>query len=128
MENHETEDKCKLTFEQLPEVVLQLRDQLPRIEAMLGKLNSIPAAESPLLNLQQASRFLNLAESTIYSKVCRMQIPVIKKGKKLYFQKAELLAWLMEGKRKPQSVGKDAAADFFAPSTLRKAARQGPKR
>lgn len=50
------------------------------------------------LTIQEASKFLNLATSTIYSKCSRGQLPYMKKGKKLYFSKDELENYLKSGK------------------------------
>jgi excisionase family DNA binding protein len=114
----------RITFEQLPEVVGEIKDQLMRIENILMHLTDLREPEALLLTLKEASAFVNLAESTIYSKVCRMEIPVIKKGKKLYFQKEELLKWLLEGKRSKQTQVNDAASDFFNKAARSRNARR----
>ena len=41
-----------------------------------------------------------IAKATLYGKCCNLLIPHFKKGKKLYFDKVELLDWLKSGKRK----------------------------
>lgn len=50
------------------------------------------------LDLQDAAEFLKLKVTTIYSYTSKSQIPFIKRGKKLYFEKCKLEAWLKEGK------------------------------
>lgn len=60
------------------------------------------AKETPfakILTLEEASQYLNLAKQTIYGLTSKRLIPFIKKGKKLYFVKADLEAWLMTGKK-----------------------------
>lgn len=52
------------------------------------------------LNVGQACEFLGIAKPTLYTKCSKQIIPHFKKGKKLYFHKAELIAWLKSGKRK----------------------------
>ncbi|HOZ51409.1 MAG TPA: helix-turn-helix domain-containing protein [Chitinophagaceae bacterium] len=52
------------------------------------------------MNTKEACNFLNLAKPTIYSLTSKRKIPFIKKGKKLYFKKADLEVWLNEGKKK----------------------------
>jgi hypothetical protein len=52
------------------------------------------------LNVEEASVFLNLAKATLYSLSSTSKIPVIKKGKRLYFSKQSLIDWLNLGRRK----------------------------
>jgi excisionase family DNA binding protein len=52
------------------------------------------------MTIDEACLFLNLAKPTIYSLTSKRKIPFIKKGKKLYFKKMDLEAWLNEGKKK----------------------------
>ncbi|MES2454800.1 MAG: helix-turn-helix domain-containing protein [Bacteroidota bacterium] len=118
----------KLTFEELPGAVSEIREQLGRIEMALTLLCEHREPENTLLTLAEAAEFLKLAESTIYTKVCRMEIPVIKKSKRLYFEKGELLNWLMEGKRTTQSESSNVAEDFLKNRSPRKAARVRLKR
>lgn len=48
------------------------------------------------LNLQEASKFLNLAPQTLYGLTSRKAIPFLKKGKKLLFAKDALEKWMLE--------------------------------
>ncbi len=61
-----------------------------------------PEAQSNLMSLQEAAKFLNLAPQTIYGRTSNGTIPFIRKGK-LYFQKSELEAWVLQGKRKTKA-------------------------
>lgn len=49
--------------------------------------------------VKQAAAFLDLAEQTIYGLTSRNEIPHYKRGKKLYFLKAELEKWMLENRR-----------------------------
>ena len=60
------------------------------------------APASDLLTLKQAAEFLNLAPQTIYGHTSNGTIPFIRKGK-LYFQKSELEAWVLQGKRQTKA-------------------------
>jgi excisionase family DNA binding protein len=44
--------------------------------------------------MQETSKLLNLLVSTIYSKVCKREIPVNKQGKRIYFYRYELMKWI----------------------------------
>jgi predicted DNA-binding transcriptional regulator AlpA len=61
-----------------------------------------PEAASEFMNLEEAAKFIKKAEQTIYGYTCKGTIPFIRKGK-LYFQKSELEAWLLQGKRKTKA-------------------------
>lgn len=86
------------TFDQIPKLMGKLIDKMEHIEMLLKSLNNDPTIEDQLLNIAEASKFLNLSISTLYSKVSRNEIPVCKKGKRLYFLKAELTNWVRSGK------------------------------
>ncbi|MEJ7821515.1 MAG: helix-turn-helix domain-containing protein [Chitinophagaceae bacterium] len=63
--------------------------------------NTTLASESTkqILNISEASEFLNLAKQTLYGFTSKNEIPFIKRGKKLYFRKTDLESWLLEGKQ-----------------------------
>ena len=52
------------------------------------------------LDVNEACKFLGIAKPTHYTKCSKQIIPHFKQGKKLYFHKEELIAWLKSGKRK----------------------------
>jgi len=88
-----------LTFDQLPKAVSELLEKVSKIEDILSHDNSNEPDADSLFSIKQASAFLNLSISTIYGKVCRREIPVSKQGKKLYFNKIELLDWIRSGRK-----------------------------
>jgi len=53
-----------------------------------------------LLTIQEAAKFLSLTVPTIYSKVSKGELPVMKRSKRLYFSRTELLEYLKEGRKK----------------------------
>jgi len=94
----------EITFEKLPEAVNQLYDKLETIERLLLiKSNDPQPEEDKLLTIQQAAEILHLSVPTIYGLVHRAEVPVCKRGKRLYFSKKELTSWIMGGRRKTVS-------------------------
>lgn len=90
-----------LTFNELPQAITQLYEKLEQIERLL--LNQHKQSDNQsgqLLTVQQAADLLNLSVPTIYGLVSRMEIPVSKKGKRLYFSKEELADWVKTGRRR----------------------------
>lgn len=55
--------------------------------------------DSNLLTVQEAAKFLDLTVPTIYTKVSRGELPVIKAAKRIYFLKEDLISQLKKGKR-----------------------------
>ncbi|NIJ56150.1 helix-turn-helix domain-containing protein [Dyadobacter arcticus] len=88
------------SFDQLPRAVSELHKKLDSIQDLLLESRPpIPPAVE-LLTISQAAEFLNLSVQTLYGKVCHREIPVSKKGKRLYFYKSELEEWIKSGKKK----------------------------
>lgn len=73
---------------------------LERIETMVENLSPENLSEDNLLTVDQTSKLVKLSVSTIYSKVSRKEIPAFKIGKRLYFSKDEITAWIKSGKIK----------------------------
>ena len=65
-----------------------------------------------LLSVQEAAQFLNLKVPTIYSKSSKGELPVMKRGKRLYFSSTELMEYLKEG-RKKSNVEIEAEAESY---------------
>lgn len=61
-----------------------------------------PTTDQPeqLLTIQEAAEFLSLTVPTMYSKVSKGELPVMKRSKRLYFSRTELLEYLKDGRKK----------------------------
>ncbi len=64
--------------------------------------NEQPTTDQPeqLLTIQEAAEFLSLTVPTMYSKVSKGELPVMKRSKRLYFSRTELLEYLKDGRKK----------------------------
>jgi len=69
--------------------------------------------EAEFLTITQASELLSLAKPTIYTLTSKNEIPFIKKGKKLYFKKSDLIEWLNTGRRLTKSEIEKEADDYL---------------
>lgn len=58
-----------------------------------------PKPEKQIFQLEEAASFLGLSKSTIYRLTSTNEIPFLKKGGKIWFERTELIAWLKEGKK-----------------------------
>jgi len=90
----------QITFEQLPSAFLHLFQKIEHIEKLLEQRQNPQLEPDEVLTIQQAAGFLKLSVPTLYGLVSRSQLPVSKRGKRLYFSKAELTAWIKEGRKK----------------------------
>jgi len=88
------------TFDQIPKMIGKLFEKMERIESLLSTITMRQGQKDELLTILEASKFLNLAVPTIYSKVSRNEIPVNKQWKRLYFYKSKLLKWISSGRMK----------------------------
>ena len=100
----------EITFEQLPKTVKEISEKVNNIERLLlAKPENLQPETSDLLTIKQASDFITLSVPTIYGLVHRAEIPVSKKGKRLYFSRQDLTEWIKSGRRKTNDeISKEA--------------------
>lgn len=82
------------TFDQIPIMINKLHDKLEHLEKLIERISVTRENKDELLNIEEASKLLNLSISTIYSKVCKREIPFNKQGKRVYFYKNQLMKWI----------------------------------
>jgi len=80
--------------------------RINRIEELIFNANFEKSGDEleadRLLNVREATRFLGDAVATLYGRTSRNEIPFYKRGKKVYFKKAELLEWVEQGRVRSQ--------------------------
>ena len=107
-----------VTFESLPSAVATLTNQVQELRKLVlnQQGNLQPKGHNDFLTIKEAGDLLNLAKATIYSKVSKGELPAMKRGKKLYFSKAELISFIKAG-RKPTNEEREAEAAKFLVGT-----------
>jgi len=103
-----------LTFEQLPQAVGQLYEKLQQIEKLLDDSQRTQSSSNPpkaLLTVGEAAEFLSLAVPTVYSMVSRGELPHMKRSKRLYFDRGELMAYLRDGRQQTNEEIEESALD-----------------
>ena len=88
------------TFDQIPVMMNKIHDKLDYLEKLILRISTVEENKEELLNIQEASKLLDLSVSTIYSKVCKREIPFNKQGKRIYFYRHELMKWIKSGRVK----------------------------
>jgi predicted DNA-binding transcriptional regulator AlpA len=96
----------------------ELADSMHRIEHLLLELKTqLPAPFAPAYDeiggIDLAQQVTGLAKSTLYDLVCKKEVPYMKRGKKLYFSRLELLTWIQEGRRATRSELETQATQFL---------------
>lgn len=57
--------------------------------------------EAPdLLTVQQAAEFLSLSVPTIYAKISNKELPCMKRAKRVYFSREDLMTYLRAGRKR----------------------------
>mgnify|MGYP006149767781 FL=1 len=104
-----------LTFDQLPEAVTTLTKEVSELKNLIITNQEQPTKEQPeiLLNVQEAAEFLKLEVPTIYSKVSRGELPVMKRSKRLYFSSIELMDYLKQGRKKSSAEIEQEAESYL---------------
>jgi excisionase family DNA binding protein len=69
-------------------------------KALISKAEIHPSPDNELLTIEQAAEFLSLTKQTIYSLVSRGEIPSMKRSKRLYFSREDLISYVKKGRRK----------------------------
>jgi excisionase family DNA binding protein len=89
-----------LTSLTTPEVRQIFRQELEQFFESRKGFSGASEPEEDILSIQQAASFLNLTIPTLYTLNSKREIPSCKRGKRLYFSKADLLNWIKQGRNK----------------------------
>ena len=110
-----------LTFEELPNAITFIADELRVVKELLLKQDKSQSKDSKerLFSVEEAAKFLNLAVPTIYSKVSKRELPSMKRGKKLYFSNLELTAYLKAGRKSTNEEVQESAGQYLVQSKRR---------
>ena len=73
-----------------------------------------------LMSVKETSELLKISVQTIYGYTAKRLIPFAKKGKRLYFNSKELLAWVQEGKIKTQAEIEQIADEYILRKKLKR--------
>ena len=84
-------------------------NKLTTIESLLEATH-----ETKPLTLLEAAKFLNLSQSHLYKLTSERKIPHFKpSGKKIYFDKSELIQWLKRKPARTQEETEEKAASYI---------------
>lgn len=90
----------KITFDNLPEAVDYLINEMAEIRQLISRISTEQPDRRLPVDIDEACKIVSKAKSTVYTLVRKGLIPCYKVGKKLYFYEDELLDWIEAGRKK----------------------------
>ena len=103
-----------LSFDSLPKQVNELSKQLEAIERLLLEKKTEQPEADELLTVEQCADFLQLSKPTIYGLISKGSIPVMKRSKRCYFSKVELMDYLKAGRKKSNAQIEEEAEKYLS--------------
>ena len=99
-------ERNNITFNDLPQVVAQLRDEVMGMKAILsdlqkGQTRQPRDSQRDTLTPEQVSAYIQIPLGTIYQKLANGTIPSIKAGKRYVIYLDELEKWLETMRKTP---------------------------
>jgi excisionase family DNA binding protein len=80
----------------------------------------ISETSEQLLTVQEAANFLSLTKPTIYSMVSHGVIPSMKRSKRLYFLREDLINYVKQGRRKSNKEIEQEAENYLTQKKKRR--------
>lgn len=89
----------------------EILDSLIRIEQRLDEQNLL---QKTVLNLNEACKYLDVSPSHLYKLTSTKQVPhFCPQGKKLYFRREELDAWLQRNRQSAEDEDAKTPSDYL---------------
>jgi excisionase family DNA binding protein len=96
-----------------------LEERLNNIESLILNLKNTPIEQvgtvekDELLTVQDTAKFLSLSVPTVYTLISKGELPVMKRSKRCYFSKVELINYLKLGRKKTIAETALVAEKYF---------------
>lgn len=81
----------------------EIDSRLSNIENLLLDIKHNPTSqenEESLLTVEECAVFLKISKSSVYGLIHKRELPVLKKTKRCYFLKSEIIQYLKRGRKK----------------------------
>ena len=97
--------KDQITFNDLPQVIAELRDEVSGMKALLLNLQNRPTQQRENrhrpVTPEQVAEYTNIPLATIYQKLANREIPGSKPGKRWVIYLDEIDKWLEANRKNP---------------------------
>ena len=118
-------EKTVITFNDLPEVVAQLRDEVMSLRNLLTEQRSVNNAKAVdthvPMSVEEAAEYLGIPKGTLYMKLSEGSIPATKPGKRYCLYRDELDKWLETGRKSQMPLSFEEEHEQMLAATRHKA-------
>ena len=84
----------------------RLQRQIEELQKRMEAVEDILDDAKEVLTVEEASRFMDIARSSLYKMTSDRSIPFYRpNGKMIYFEKADILAWIRQNRVMPTKKG-----------------------
>ena len=87
-------EKKILAFEQLPELIQNLVERIEALEKTVREKQQPQPLEGELMSVEDVCKLLGKSKSAVYRTVRCHDIPFIRQGNRLYFDRLTIKKWL----------------------------------
>ena len=113
-----------ITFNDLPEVVAQLRDEVMGLKSLLTEQHRVSNAKAVdthvPMSVDEAAEYLGIPKDTLYMKLADGSIPATKPGKRYCLYRDELDKWLETSRKNPVPLSDEQLSESISSSHKRK--------
>ncbi|MCR5817868.1 MAG: helix-turn-helix domain-containing protein [Prevotella sp.] len=118
-------NKVDLTFNDLPQVVAELRDEVIGMKVLLSDLQKGQTQQKMqrmrrTMNVEEAADYLRMPLNTLYMKLQKGDVPASKPGKRWVLYQDELDKWLEANRRNAVPLTADEENEAILSSHRRK--------
>lgn len=104
----------KHSFDNLPEAVAKLTAEIMEIKSiLLHKGLDADSNQEELFTVDECAKFLSISKQTVYKHVSSGELPVLKKSKRNYFLKSDLIEYLKTGRKKSHAEIEEEAIELL---------------
>lgn len=103
-----------ITFEQLPNEIRLLRDEVSQLSQFLRTKDSTSKDLENPIDIKECAKLIKVSIPTLYGYTSRNEIPFSKNGKRLLFFRSDILEWLKSFQNKSVSDIENEADNFLA--------------
>ena len=93
-----------MTFEKLPSIVSDLKEELKALRKDVAELKAICMHQRPTrrkpIGYDEACKIIGKSKNTLYRYTSQGIVPHYKRGKRVFFYEEELIQWLDDGYHK----------------------------
>jgi excisionase family DNA binding protein len=101
------ENPFDIIQQKLDKIILLIEELRPK------ETINVEKNEKEIMTIDEAADLLCLAKPTLYGLTSTRKLPHFKKGKRLYFIKADLVKWIQEGKVKTMKEIENDATNYL---------------